>query len=238
MRTLLARAVLVCCMSLAACAAPSLKSGGGVTPVASNELPVPARADLMSSEQPYYLGPFDEVDIDVFGVDELSKQNVQVDASGRISFPIVGVIEASGKSPGEISGEIESGLRRRYFRDPKVTVNLKKTVSQNVTVEGEVKEPGMYPVIGRTSLMRALATAKGTTEFSKLNDVVIFRTVQGKKYAALYNLKAIRTGAYPDPDVYANDVITVGDARSRRIFRDLLQIVPLLTYPLVVAIQN
>jgi len=232
------RTVLVCCMALTACAAPSLKTGGGVTPVASSELPAPVRADLMSPEEPYYVGPFDEITIDVYGIEELSKREVQVDASGRLSFPVIGVVEASGKSPTEISQEIETRLRQRFFREPKVTVNLKKIVSQMVTVEGEVKEPGVYPVMGRSSLLRALASAQGTTEFSKLNDVVIFRTVHGQKYAALYNLKAIRTGAYPDPDVFANDIITVGDSRGRRIFKDILQVVPLLTYPIVVALQK
>jgi polysaccharide export outer membrane protein len=192
----------------------------------------------MSAEQPYYVGPFDELTIDVFGVEDLSQREVQVDASGRLSFPLVGMVEAGGKTPTEISQEIETGLRERFVRDPHVTVNLRKTVSQVVTIEGEVKEPGLYPVIGRISLLRAIATAKGTTEFSRLDDVVIFRTVQGRKFAALYNLKAIRSGATPDPDVYPNDIVMVGESRGRRLFRDLLQVVPILAYPLVVAIQN
>lgn len=238
-KVLFRHVVVACCaLLLSACATPSLRPGGGITPVEATDLPAPARTDLMSAEQPYYIGPFDEVTIDVFGVDELSKRDVQVDASGRLEFPLVGTVEAGGKTPMEISKEIEAGLRRRFMRAPHVTVNLKKTVSQVVTVGGEVREPGLYPVIGRTSLLRSIATAKGTTEFAKLQDVVIFRTVRGQKYAALYNLKAIRSGVYADPEVYANDVIMVGEARSRRIFRDLLQVVPLLTYPLVVAIQK
>lgn len=236
--SLIKPAILACCVLLSACASPGLKPGGGVTAVAAKELPAPVRADLMSAQQPYYVGPFDELTIDVFGIEELSNREVQVDASGRVAFPLVGAIEASGKSPVEISNEIEAGLRERFVRDPKVTVNLKKIVSQVVTVEGEVREPGLYPVIGRTSLLRAIATAKGTTEFSKLDDVVIFRTVQGQKYAALYNLKAIRSGSYPDPEVYPNDIVMVGESRGRRLFRDLLQIVPLLTYPVIVALQN
>ncbi|WP_196782026.1 hypothetical protein, partial [Salmonella enterica] len=72
------------------------------------------------------------------------------------------------------------------------------------------------------TLMRAVATAKGTTEFAKLDDVVIFRTVNGQKMAALYNLKAIRQGAYDDPEVFANDVVVVGDSPARRLFKDIL----------------
>ena len=95
----------------------------------------------------------------------------------------------------------------------------------------------MYPVIGHMSLLRAVASAKGTSEFAKLDDVVILRTVEGKNYAALYNIKALRQGAYADPEIYANDVVVVGDSRARRLFRDLLTIVPLLSTPLVLLLQ-
>lgn len=223
---------------LASCGGPKLRPGLGIKQVVGTELPAPVRSDLVSTDRPYYIGPFDELTIDVFGIEEFSKKVVQVDASGRIAFPLVGVIEAGGKTPGEVSAMIEAGLRGKFIRNPQVTINLQKTVSQVVTVEGEVREPGLYPVIGRTSLLRAIASAKGTTEFSKLEEVVIFRTVQGTNYAALYNLKAIRSGAYPDPEVFANDVVMVGESRGRRMFRDLLAVAPLLTYPLIVALQQ
>jgi polysaccharide export outer membrane protein len=176
--------------------------------------------------------------IDVFGIEELSKKEVQTDASGRISFPLAGIIEAAGRTPAEVEEEIEARLRSRYVRDPQVTVNLKETVSQVITVDGQVKRPGLYPVIGKMTLMRAVATAEGTAEFAKLEDVVIFRTVKGQQLAALYDLKAIRRGNYGDPEVFANDVIVVGDSQARRLFRDALQVVPLLTTPLIIALQN
>jgi len=199
---------------------------------------MPDRTDLTSVDRPYYLGPFDELRIDVFGIPELSEKESQVDASGRISFPLVGTLEAGGKTPGELARAIEQGLRGRYVRDPQVTVNLKKTVSQVITVEGEVDEPGLYPVVGHMTLLRALATAKGTTEFSSLENVVVFRAVKGTTYAALYNVKAVRRGTYADPELFANDIVVVGDSKARRLFKDFLQIVPLLTTPIVVALQN
>ncbi|MEM1132717.1 MAG: polysaccharide biosynthesis/export family protein [Pseudomonadota bacterium] len=201
-------------------------------------LPEPTRSDLVQQDRPYLIGPFDVLTIDVFGIAELSEREVRADASGRISFPLAGIIEAGGKPPAEIEDELEARLRLAYVRDPQVTVNLKETVSQVVTVDGQVMEPGLYPVIGRMTLMRAVATAKGTAEFAKLNDVVVFRTVEGQRYAALYNLAAIRRGAYADPEIFANDVVIVGNSQARRIFKDFLGIVPLLTTPLIVALQN
>jgi polysaccharide export outer membrane protein len=224
---------------------PALGSRPGTTSLPANVsvpkdgvLPAPERADLFEQNRPYLIGPFDKLVIDVFGIEDLSEKEVQTDASGRISFPLAGIIEAAGKTPAEIEDEIEGRLRGRYVRDPQVTVNLKETVSQVITVDGQVKEPGLYPVIGRMTLMRAVATAKGVDEFAKLDDVVIFRTVQGQKLAALYNLRAIRRGNYDDPEVFANDIVVVGDSQARRLFRDALQVIPLLTTPLIIALQN
>jgi polysaccharide biosynthesis/export protein len=205
----------------------------GVEVVQSGELPPPDRTDLVELSRPYLIGPFDKLVIDVFGIEELSKKEVQTDAGGRISFPLAGIVEAAGKTPAELEQILAERLRGRFVRNPQVTVNLKETVSQVITVDGQVKEPGLYPVIGRMTLMRAVATAKGTAEFAKLDDVVVFRTVKSQKLAALYNLKAIRRGYYDDPEVFANDVVVVGDSSARRIFKDALQIVPLLTTPLI-----
>ena len=225
---------------LAACAGSTPKLGGApnLQVMDAKALPVPDREDLTALDRAYLVGPFDKLTISVFGIEELSEKEIQVDASGHISFPLAGVITVAGQTPNEIEGLLKERLRVNYVRDPQVTVNLKETISQVVTVEGEVRKPGLYPVVGRMTLLRAIARAEGTSEFSKLNEVVIFRTVKGQKLAALYNLKAIRLGAAEDPEVYANDVVVVGDSHARRLFKDLLQIVPLLTTPLIITLQN
>jgi polysaccharide export outer membrane protein len=158
---------------------------------------------------------------------------VQIDASGRLSFPLIGVVEAAGLTPGELAAAIETRLTGRFVRQPQVTVNLVETVSQVITVDGEVGEPGLYPVIGEMTLIRAVATAGGTTQLAGLENVVVFRTVEGQRYAGLYNLKAIRQGNYEDPQMYAGDVIVVSESTARRLFRDLLTAAPLLTTPII-----
>jgi len=224
---------------LAGCShTPKLGGDPGLRVIQASALPPPERGDMTSTGRDYYVGPMDKLIIDVFGIPELVQREVQVDATGRISFPLAGVVDVSGHTPSEIEDIIARQMRANYVRDPKVTVNLKETVSQVVTVEGQVTKPGVYPVVGRMSLLRAMAVAGGTTEFSKLNDVVIFRQVRGERLAALYDLNAIRHGAYADPDVYANDVVMVGDSSSRRLFKDLLSIVPLITSPLIIAIDR
>ncbi|WP_337658937.1 polysaccharide biosynthesis/export family protein [Sphingorhabdus sp. Alg231-15] len=230
--------LLLIIVFLPSCAGQTvLGESPNVTLASSEGLPEPTRVDLLSSNRPYLIGPFDKLKIDVFGIEDLSKE-VQIDASGRLSFPLIGVVKASGLTPEELAAEIESRLKGRYVRDPEVTVNLEETVSQVITVDGQVGKPGLYPVIGRMTLMRAVATAGGAGEFAKLNDVVIFRTVDGEQLAGLYNLKAIRRGNYNDPEVFANDVIVVGDSQARRLFRDVIQASPLLTTPLIILFRR
>lgn len=229
--------VLVGSLLLTSCAdGPALVGRPGLSIVQGAELPPPATADLISEPRAYTIGPLDRLSVDVYGIPELSR-SVQVDASGRIAMPLIGSVEASGKTPIVLGSEIANRLRMRYVRDPQVTVNLTETVSQVVTVEGSVKTPGLYPVSGRMTLIRAIARAEGTTEFAREDYVVVFRKVNGKDMAALYDLRAIRQGMYADPEIYANDVVLVGESGARRIFRDIVAVSPLLAAPLV-AILN
>lgn len=231
--------ILTLCFALIGCGGnKSIALSPDIAQVSEGALPPPEKADLFGENRPYFIGPFDKLSIDVFGIEDLSREDVQIDAGGSLSFPLVGTLKAAGLTPGELAREIEQRLRGNFVRNPNVTVNLVETVSQVVTVDGQVDRPGLYPVIGKMTLIRAVATAGGTAEFAKLDDVVIFRTVNGQQMAGLYNLKAIRRGNYADPEIYANDVVIVGDSQSRRLFRDLISIAPLLSTPLIIFFQR
>ena len=207
-----------------------------VQKVEGSELPPPSNTDLRAAKRPYLIGPFDKLSINVFGIDELNR-TVTLDQSGRFSMPLVGIVEAAGKNTTELATEIETRLRGQYVRNPQVTVNLEQTVGQVVTIEGQVNQPGLYPVIGDMTLLRAIATAKGTTEFARLKQVIIFRTVEGKKLAAIYDIRAIRLGYYADPAIYANDLVVVDDSPMRRLYKDGLQTLPLLTTPILLLLR-
>ena len=161
------------------------------------------------------------------------------DGEGNFAFPLIGTIAAAGKTPDAISEEIREKLTGRYILDPDVTVNFKSSAnplavqSMTVTVDGQVNEAGSYPVVGRVTLMRAVALAGGLNEFAKLEDVVVFRDVGTEKYVGIYNLEAIRRGNYPDPEIFPNDIVIVGDSPQRRRFKDILQVVPALLSPVI-----
>lgn len=215
----------------------SLTSSERLTVVENDKvLPAPTRQDLTVADRPSLIGPLDTIQVDVFGIPDLERE-VQVDASGRIAMPLAGTIDARGRTASELARAIEAALKAHYVRNPAVTVNIKSSVSQVVTIDGQVVEPGLYPVTNQMTLLRAIASAKGMSEFARTKDVVILRTVDGRKMAGLYDVNAIRRGAYDDPAIYANDVIVVGDSPQRRIFKDFVSVSPVLAAPLIAILQ-
>ncbi|KQN83005.1 hypothetical protein ASE90_09650 [Sphingomonas sp. Leaf67] len=214
-----------------------LESSARLTVVQDSQaLPPPNRNDLTAADRPALIGPLDTIEVTVFSVPDLNRE-MQVDSSGRIAMPLAGTIDARGKTAEELALAIEAALRARYVRNPEVTVNIKSSVSQVVTIDGQVVEPGLYPVTNQMTLMRVIASAKGLSEFARQDDVVILRTVDNRRMAGLYNVAAIREGAYDDPLVFANDVIVVGDSPQRRLFRDFVSVSPLLAAPLIAILQ-
>jgi polysaccharide export outer membrane protein len=231
-------------LSLIACAIAACSNGPrmgeGPEPLSVTKLavlPPPTGADLVVASSPYHIGPFDKLDVTVFGVPELSGK-FQVDAAARLSLPLAGSIDAAGLTPAQLAQAIDQRLRGNYVKNPQVSVNLDETTSQVYTVDGQVGQPGSYPALGNITLMRAVANAKGASEFARLDDVVVFRSVNGRPMAALYNLGAIRRGIYPDPKIYANDIVMVGDSKARRMFQQFLQMFPLLTTPVVIGLER
>ncbi len=220
---------------LAGCAESKFVGRPGLNYVPMAEMPAPTRQDMTVEGRPYVLGPADEISIEVFGVPDLTRK-VVVDTSGQISLPLAGTFQVSGMTAPELAAVVRDRLLRQV-RDPKVSVNVVTTASQAVAVDGEVESPGLYQIQGRMSLMRVIARAGGMTEFSRQNYVVLFRRANGQDYATLYDVRAIRAGAYADPEVFANDIVVVGESRARRVFKDVLAASGLITAPIVALVR-
>ena len=166
------------------------------------------------------------LDVAVQHVPEMTV-TTRVSGSGQISLPLVGDMVATGRTTTELQHDIADAASK-YVQAPEVTVFIREYASQRITVEGEVTQPGIFPIQGKTTLLQALALARGTTQNAKLQTVAVFRTVGDKRMAAVFNLNAIRTGKAVDPEVYGNDVIEVNTSRSRALYHDALQAVPLI----------
>lgn len=177
--------------------------------------------------QDYRIGPLDKLNITVFQVKDLTIEGVQVDGSGRISLPLIGSLLASGKTTQELSDEITGLLSGKYLQSPQVSVWVAEAVSQKVTVDGAVREPGVYAMSGPTTLLQAVAMAKGPdVKLANLSRVAVFRTVNGQRVAAVFDLKAIRSGKAPDPEIYGNDVIVVDGSAFKSAFREVIGVLP------------
>lgn len=225
-------AILPALVLLGACAgAPPLQTSPYVHVVGASELPPPT--DDASQARVYRIGELDRLIVDVYGFPDLTERELQVDAAGRVSIPMAGSVEVGGLTPAEAEQRIAERLRAAHVRAPQVSVNLKESISRFVTVDGQVAQPGNFPVVNGMTLMRAVASARGATEFAKLDDVVVFRKVDGRQMAALFNLGAIRRGAYGDPPIYPMDIVVVGNSPARRLFRDIISTAPLLSAPII-----
>lgn len=174
----------------------------------------------------YRIGPLDTISVTVFQEPDLSLKDVVVDASGRVSLPLVGPVQAAGRSAPELAEVIRQQYAARYLVNPQVAVAVTNAVSQQVTVEGNVMQPGSFAVSGRMTLLRALALAHGPTRVAALDEVVIFRMVEGKRQGALFDVNAIRKGRSPDPQILGDDMVVVGFNAVKGAYRDFLQTAP------------
>lgn len=190
---------------------------------------IPA-ATASGNERDYKIGPLDVLSITVFQEPDLSFKEIPVDASGSLLFPLIGDVHAAGKSAIELSHEIADRLDRKYLINPQVSVVVKSSESQHVTVEGSVTEPGVYDINGSSTLLEALARAKSPTRVAKLDQVVVFRMVNGQRMGAVFNVNKIRDGEMPDPELLGGDVVVVGFSNLKGAFRDFLTSAPLLYY--------
>jgi polysaccharide biosynthesis/export protein len=207
------------------CAAARAQDPGSPTMVSQGGL---SSATLPASSVDYVIGPDDQLDVTVFQIADLSRA-VQVDSSGNILLPLVGQVTAAGRTSKQLSDDIAQQLKAKYVRNPLVTVTVKEAASQKVTVDGAVLSAGIFPLSGPTTLMQAIALAKGTDpKTADESKVSLYRMVNGTRYGTVYNLAAIRSGRAPDPTVYGRDVIVVPISGSKTMWHEFLNVATVL----------
>jgi polysaccharide export outer membrane protein len=210
-------------LSLAACA----NKRGGSIPYEPANFGRPDIETLPVVPVNQKIGPLDTIDVRVFQVAELSGEH-KVDTNGFINMPLIGKVLAQGKSAEELGQHLADRLGQKYLRSPNVNVMVKDSVAQTVTIDGAVGLPGIYPIQGATSLIKAVASARGTTPDANPRRVVVFRNLDGKRTAAQFDLQMIRRGEAADPQIYGNDIVVVDGNTSRSAYREVLQALPLV----------
>lgn len=176
----------------------------------------------------YKIGPLDVLDVSVFKVPDLSR-TVLVADDGTINFPLVGQLPAAGRTAHELERDLTEKLGEKYLRSPQVTVLVREYNSQRVTIEGSVKTTGVYTIKGKTTLMQAMAMAGDIDESVASGDVVIFRTIDGKRSAARFDFESIKAGKAEDPELQPGDVIMVDTSGTKVALQNVLKVLPLAT---------
>ena len=176
----------------------------------------------------YTLEPGDILTIKVFDEPDLSQDEVAIDNAGNLSLPLIGDMRAAGLSASELASEVEQAYGARYLRNPRVSVAIKKARERTVSVEGQVNQPGVYPFHEGDTLLTALAQARSPTDVARLDQVLVFRMVDGQRYGGQFDLQAIRGGRMPDLALAPGDVIVVGYSALRGTYKDVLQTAPLV----------
>jgi polysaccharide biosynthesis/export protein len=181
----------------------------------------------------YRIGPLDVLEVEVFGAPALSR-TVRISAGGEFSMPLIGRVMAAGLSVGELEAVIARHLEDGYLEEPQVSVFVTEYMSQRVTVEGAVREPGIHALTGRTSLLQVIALSNGLDELANPRGIVIYRNIDGQRYAAAFDIREIRAGRQVDPEVLGDDLVVVDYSGARSNLRDFLMSVPALALFLLI----
>ena len=197
---------------------------------AQGAAPPPPVLGVGNSMEEYRLGPQDKIDVNVYQVKDLTVQGLQIDSAGNIFLPLIGGVAASGLTPSQLANEIAARLKGQYLQEPQVSVSVREAISQKVTVDGAVMQPGVYAMSGPTTLLQAVAMAKGAdNKYANLKRVTLFRTVDGQRQAAVFDLREIRAGRAADPVIHSNDVIVVDGSNVKGVLREILGALPALS---------
>ena len=200
----------------------SLRLSDQLTELPTGALAKSVPAALQPGTMDYRIGADDLLEIQVFGVDQLTR-TVRVNSRGQISLPLVGTLQMGGLTAVEAERMLVARLSENYLQDPQVSLFIKEYTSQRVTIEGAVNKPGVYPLRGPTTLLQSLAVAGGQANLSDMTEVMLFRAERdGKRTALVYDVDRIRAGELEDPSVINDDLIVVKRSKARTVLKDSL----------------
>lgn len=157
----------------------------------------------------YKIGPQDILKVDVWREDQLTR-TVPVRPDGKITLPLLNDMQAAGLTPMELAAAIRDELKN-YVNNPQVTVSVSEINSRRVYVNGEVARAGAFSLLPGMTVLQALSSSGGFTQFARVKNIYILRTVNGQKTKLPFNYKAAISGksSQQDIELQPGDVIIV-----------------------------
>jgi polysaccharide export outer membrane protein len=202
-------------VSASAVLALLLLLSGGRTPQAqkpcdgaTSARPAPA-AQAVGGEEEYRIGPQDVLRIDVWKEPEITR-TVPVRPDGKISLPLLNDVQAAGLTASQLSAFITEGLKK-FINSPQVTVSVSEINSRRVYVTGEVAHAGAFPLLPNMTVLQALSSSGGFTQFAKVKGIYVLRTENGKQVKHPFNYKEVLAGRSQEQNITLEpgDVIVV-----------------------------
>ncbi len=169
----------------------------------------PAAVQTAAAVEDYKIGPQDVLRIDVWKEAELTR-TVPVRPDGKISLPLLNDVQAAGLTPAQLANVITEGLKK-FINSPQVTVTVNEINSRRVYVTGEVAHAGAFPLLPNMTVLQALSSSGGFTQFAKTKAIYVLRVEDGKQVKHPFNYKEVLAGRKQDENIalQPGDVIVV-----------------------------
>jgi polysaccharide biosynthesis/export protein len=200
----------------------------GVFRPAAPDMPVDSKSaqggsmSQISLGKDYRVGPNDLLDIEVLDLDN-SKRTVRVNAAGAITLPLIGAVNVAGLTAQDVESRLAAKYSEKYLQNPQVSVFIKEFTTERITLDGAVNKPGIYPLTGQITLLRAIALAGGFGPIAESSEVMLFRVNEkGERQVAMFDVDKIRAGKSDDPVIKGDDLIVVQRDATRRLLKDSL----------------
>ena len=217
----------ICALLVLALAACGSTRGGPIAYDDAATFRAPDAPQVATLESGYRISPMDTVSVKVFRMSDLSG-DYQVDLTGQISMPLIGEVRAVDMTTAQLDDTLTKKFGEKYLENPDISVGIKESAKRSITVDGAVKSAGAFPAARDLSLMQAVALAGGINEDANARRVAVFRTIDGKRQAAAFDLVSIRRGQNPDPKIYPGDIIVVDGNGVKGTWKQILNGIPLL----------
>jgi polysaccharide biosynthesis/export protein len=185
------------CLILISCAGaqtPEVNEVGGQAPTAMASLTQPVKGSANKPhDDSFVIGNDDVLAINVWKEPDLSR-SIPVRSDGRISLPLIGEVQATGRTPLKLEQEI-AGKLQPYLEEPEVTVIVQQINSEKFNILGQVAKPGSYPITNSATILDAIALAGGCRDFAKRSSIYILRrNPDGSESRIPFNYKDVIKG--------------------------------------------
>ena len=160
-----------------------------------------------AAEREYKIGPQDVVQIDVWKEPEISR-TIPVRPDGKISVPLLHDVQAAGLTAMELANSLRDGLSK-YLNNPQVNVTVTQINSRRVYLTGEVTRAGSIPLLPNMTVLQALASGGGFTQFAKMKNIYVLRTENGKQVKHPFNYKEVVKGNLSEQNILLQDGDTI-----------------------------